>query len=74
MSKTVHLIAPETPENHGANVFCPIEVDFTQLVLGHSADGMETFACGACNEPEPVISEVTDVTLDVIAQQLNNNK
>lgn len=70
MSDAVHLIAPGTPENKGANVYCPIEKEFTQLVMGRSADGMETYACGACYEAEPEVSEVTDVTLDIIAEQL----
>jgi hypothetical protein len=69
----VHLQAPQTTENEGANVYCPVEREFTKIFLGHSADGMEVYACAACYEPEPVLADVTDVELDAIAKQLDDN-
>jgi hypothetical protein len=74
MSDTVHLQAPETLENAGANVYCPIVTEFTFIGMGKSADGLETYACKACNEPEPVLREVTDAELDAIAKRLNNTQ
>ena len=69
----VHLQAPKTSENDGADVFCPVEKRFTTIFLGHSADGMEVYACGACYEPEPRIADVTNAELDAIAEQLDDN-
>jgi hypothetical protein len=73
-NETVHLVAPKTSENDGANVFCPVEKEFTTIFLGRSADGMETFACAACYEPEPETRDVTNAELDALAHQLWDNK
>jgi hypothetical protein len=72
--ETVHLEAPETPENEGANLYCPFEKALTKFYLGHSADGMEVYACGACNEPEPETQEVTEAELEAIVHRLNDNQ
>jgi hypothetical protein len=74
MNMDEHLEAPKTSENDGANVYCPVEKEFTTIFLGHSADGMEAYACGACYEPEPEIREVTQAELDALAQRLGKNK
>jgi hypothetical protein len=73
MSDAVHLIAPETPETHGVNVYCPVKKEFTQIIVGKSTDGMEVEVCLACNEPEPVLRRVTDTELDAIDNQLYDN-
>jgi hypothetical protein len=70
----VHLQAPETSKNEGANVYCPNVTEFTFIGMGKSADGLETYACKACNEPEPVVREVTDEDLDTIAEILYGDK
>jgi hypothetical protein len=63
-----------TPKNYGANIYCPVEKEFTKLFLGHSADGMEVYACGACREPEPELKNVSDVELDAIYKKLYPNE
>jgi hypothetical protein len=70
----VHLQAPQTEANEGANVFCPALRVFTRIFLGRSADGMETYACAACYEPEPVLADVTEVELNAIYKQLYENQ
>jgi hypothetical protein len=69
----VHLQAPQTTENEGANIFCPVQKEFTRIFLGHSADGMEVYACASCYEPEPRIADVTDEELNAIYRQLYDN-
>jgi hypothetical protein len=69
-SGKVHLAAPETPDTHGVNVYCPVEKEFTQFIVRKSTDGMEVEVCGACNEPEPEYRVVTDAELDAIDNQL----
>jgi hypothetical protein len=73
-SEKVHLFAPDTSENDLANVYCPFEKEFTTIILGRSADGMETYACGACYEPEPVLRRVTNAEFDALAEQHRNTK
>ena len=74
MDQPLHLEAPETPANKGENMFCPVTKELTAFYLGHSADGMEAYACGACNEPEPVVREVTQAVLEAVVKQLGNNE
>lgn len=69
----VHLQAPKTSENEGVDVYCPVEKQFTTIFLGHSADGMEVYACAACYEPEPRIAVVTDEELNAIYRELYGN-
>jgi hypothetical protein len=54
-------------------VYCPVKKEFTQLLLAKSY-GMEVEVCLACNEPEPVLRLVSDVDLDVIAAQLDEDE
>jgi hypothetical protein len=68
----VHFQVPETPENKGYNLYCPYERELTALFMGH-ATGMETYACGACREPEPVMRVVTQADFDAIAAQISGN-
>jgi len=70
----LHLEAPRTPENERAYLYCPVEKELTKFYLAHSTDGMEVYACFACNEPEPVIREVTQATLEAVVKQLGNNE
>jgi hypothetical protein len=72
--ETVHLAAPMTPKNYGANVYCPVEKEFTRFLVRTSTDGMEVEVCHACNEPEPAWREVSDADLDALAAQLFNNE
>jgi hypothetical protein len=71
---TEHLEAPETLENDGENVFCPVKKELTEIFLGHSADGMEVYACAACREPEPEIREVTQGALNAVYNQFHRNQ
>jgi hypothetical protein len=69
----VHLQAPHTEANDGVNVYCPTQRAFTRIFIGHSADGMETYACAACYEPEPVLVDVSDEDLNAIYRELYGN-
>jgi hypothetical protein len=73
-NQPLHLEAPVTPENHGVNLYCPVEKELTKFFLAKSTDGMEVYVCGACNEPEPVIREVTAAELDALAHRLADNE
>lgn len=70
----VHLEAPETLENKGVNLYCPVEQELTAFYLGYSADRMEVYVCGACREPEPMLQTVTQEDLYTIAEQLDNDQ
>jgi hypothetical protein len=74
MSEPLHLEAPETPENKGENMFCPVTKELTAFYLGHSADGMEAYACGACKEPEPAVREVTQGALNAVFYQFHRDQ
>jgi hypothetical protein len=69
-----HLQAPETPANKGENMFCPVTKELTAFYLGHSADGMEVYACSACKEPEPEIRDVTQGALNAVYYQFHRDQ
>lgn len=69
-----HLEAPKTSENERENVFCPVTQELTYIGIGHSADGMEAYACMACYEPEPVLREVTPGALLAVYNQFHRNQ
>jgi hypothetical protein len=72
-AEVIHLLSPKTSANEGTNLFCPYEKEFSTIILARSADGMETFACGACYEPEPDYKNVSDEDLNAIYRQLYDN-
>ena len=65
-----HLIAPETPETVGYNVYCPAKEEFTYIGESMSTDGMEVDVCKACGDPEPQLKNVTGAELDGIFDRL----
>jgi hypothetical protein len=74
IAQPLHLEAPVTLENEGANLYCPVEKELTKFFLAKSTDGMEVYVCGACNEPEPVIREVTQAVLEAVVKQIADNE